>query len=623
MIVNQEIHKNASIIHCYKCGSPRVLHVCHHCALPMCSSHVFAGIDKKGNLLSSEFTKLKLSKECGQEAFHCEKCFHTIRDQTVKPIIVGVIIILLSLILVSSNQLKIFCILSGVGLIGYGFYINKKNRVNLTRKKPALPVIPGFNKLQIKETVTGSINLSPDGLYSVSKSPVLGQINISMTLSELDRDRLKAYTKKYGLARNYCAGFLALEGLAAFQLENSYRHLNRIIPLIDTIDSQPLLMGEDQKDSEKKDLYLSYSLLDEIPDKAFPIQITICFLPESNQQGIELEIQWIRPASLNLELWETLWKLEINQIESFKLQYPVSWGQVERIDPSSGAVVGLDNQTITWNKLKISKLESSCIFKIEFENQIDPVNSFVNGTIKALFTGTLSGLSNIGIFFPTGKRFNLEKKDFIDKKTQLNVDFEINLSSIQYQKFKEIPDDENNVTLFVNNVSPNYVTITTLVNIISRQGFYVKQLIENQHTTITTKAETRKINHIWSISGRWYDGVYPIEFRIDLRGEEEINYNNQFLGGSTEIKLIVKGYYSNFEMESKIIDVWNRLYNLSRETLESLAISSSYQDQSLLMPSVEDQSSFVVMDAELVDTHDYPSDDSNNDNDYTESDESS
>jgi hypothetical protein len=615
MFSTKEIRKNASEIHCYKCGSPHIKYVCHHCAKPMCHKHVlYAFDDRKNKLLSGEFTKLKLSDECQEKPYHCEQCIHIIRDQDWKPIVFGITFLLLSLMVIPNSRLgiKLFGLLTGAGLVGYGFHTNNKRKEEFHRAKPHLPVLPRFDQVQIKEVLSGHVTLNPEGLYTVSTFPVEGQLDVAMTLTDLDRKRLDQYRKKYGLEEKFHAGFIALEGFAGFRLNNWDNTDIRIIPLVDQVRNQPLLNGSDQRNSGKKQVKLSYSLLDMPPEKSFPVQVVISFLSETDQQGIEIGIQWIKPESLDFELWKDLWNLEIDKIESLKLCYPVSWGQVENLMPSDCAVIGLNNQTITWNQVQISeqsRKQCRYTFRIQFENRIDSLNSSVFGEVKVLFKGTLSGLKNLGIYFPTGNRIKTLQEEFTIK-TEIHADFELSLASLRYQQIRRVPEPYKNEsdlirpeTLIFPNVSPNYITVTSLADAISEQGFYVKQLIENQPTT---NARTGRINRIWTIFGRWYDGVYPVDFQIDLRGDEESTFDDRFSSGTTAIKLTVTGTHSSTEMERKIENVWDRLNSLRQDTLRRLFGSEPYSEQVLFLPSAEESSVSMTAEIEdIVDNSDY------------------
>ncbi len=97
--------------------------------------------------------------------------------------------------------------------------------------------------------------------------------------------------------------------------------------------------------------------------------------------------------------------------------------------------------------------------------------------------------------------------------------------------------------------------------------------------------------------GRWYEGVYPIDFQINIEGEEIDNSELNDFPGKTEAKLTVKGTYSNAEMENKIENIWEQLKLLIYETLTQLSEQRLNKEQvSLPHSSSEDA---ISMNAEI------------------------
>lgn len=605
------ISKNAPKRRCYKCGEPDIRYICHHCGKPMCNEHTFF-VSDKGKLISQEFTKLKLDNEDGEEPYHCEHCIHIIRGQDWKLIATGIIFILLSLIAIPNDRfgVKLMGILIGGGGVGYGLYTNNKRKIESRKFKPLLPVLPRFNQVQIEEKLSSSIILDSEGNYHVSEPSAKGQLNIDMSLTNVDCERLEQYGKKYGSADRFHGGFAVLEGLAGLQFsDHIVRNQNNIrsntnstvIPLIDKVSTQPLLNGVDQRNAEKIQKCFPYSLINMPERNYFPIQLVLSFLPETDKRGIEIGIQTIKPDSNRSKLWEELWNLEIDRIESLELTFPVSWGKVQNLSRSDNAVINDNTKTITWRRVKLTEQDSKnrCTLQVQFENSIDPLDSSVCGKVKVLFQGTLSGVKNISIYLPTGKpgRTLQEKNKETNGEssqaqlivnTEVDADFELSLASLRYQHIKEITEDNNNKininkleNLFFPGVSPDYETIIILTDAMSKpdQGFYVKQVIENPPTI-----NANIINYVWTIFGRWYEGIYPIDFQLDVYGQKS---NEKIIQEDvsvfTKVKLTVKGTHSNSEMEQQIEEVWERLNFVINETLIQLI----YEKQEALPPSLE------------------------------------
>ena len=522
---------------------------------------------------------------------------------------------------IPNNRLgsKLLGIITGGGLVSYGIYANKQRKKQILKLKPPLPLLPNFDLVQIQETLTGSITLDSDGNYDVSVLSGTGQLNIDMSLPSEERKRLKPYQKKYGLAETFHAGFVVLKGSAGFQFtediidnqKNEARN-NTIIPLVDRVSNQPFLSwGEEDRNAEKINFFFNYNLFD-IPDRdSFPIQLILSFFPESDRRILEIIVQWNKPEiKINDNGKAKLWNLRNPKIESLKIQFPRTWGRVE--NSNQEYLIEPDNSTIIWNKFEFLYQEERCIFQVQFENAIEPQESSISGQVKVGFQGTLSGLEDAELFFPTGKKHNkyLTKTRDIDGKrgrnkliinTEVNTNFILSLSSLRYQYSKNFPElskINNNFNTFTSlkfsNVSPNYETIILLSNVISENDFYIKQIIE---TKPVTNPRTNFVSRVWSILGRWYEGVYPIDFQINIEGEEIDNFELNDFPGKTEAKLTVKGTYSNAEMENKIENIWEQLKLLIDDTLTPLSQQGLNKEQvSLPHSSIKDA---ISMNAEI------------------------
>ena len=67
-------------------------------------------------------------------------------------------------------------------------------------------------------------------------------------------------------------------------------------------------------------------------------------------------------------------------------------------------------------------------------------------------------------------------------------------------------------------VVPDYRLVTELTNLISEAGYYVKSVVE--HLPYRDDGRENVLNRVWDIGGRWYEGVLPVDFGINVRGEE-------------------------------------------------------------------------------------------------------
>ena len=70
-----EIKPQVPQVRCYKCGSPRISSLCHHCWRPGCAKHVVPMPRWAGRLLGREGA----GRDLGTDAsYHCHECGHAV-----------------------------------------------------------------------------------------------------------------------------------------------------------------------------------------------------------------------------------------------------------------------------------------------------------------------------------------------------------------------------------------------------------------------------------------------------------------------------------------------------------------------------------------------------------------
>ena len=132
-----------------------------------------------------------------------------------------------------------------------------------------------------------------------------------------------------------------------------------------------------------------------------------------------------------------------------------------------------------------------------------------------------------------------------------------------------VPDraaEDNDRDSFADNfaVIPDEETVIALTNAMSEEGYYVKHVIENPPRS---GRRANEIQRYWDIAGRRYEGVYPIDFNIILTGEEFHSGGVRPDSGSTKVRIVVKGAYTDDEMDTRINDEHKRLRDLTSDTL--------------------------------------------------------
>jgi len=586
--VSAQIIPQAPRARCYECGSTQIANICHHCGRPMCEAHSPAVSDAAGKPLSAEFVGLGLKEtKCGESAMHCTYCAHRLKPPSFQLIIAGSVVVLLSVLIITSNFAVGFLgLLIGGGLAAYGYHSNKRRREEILRSRPSLPMLPRFDSIHMREELRGRIGLDPDGRYNVTASPVEGTLTIACTFGKPERERLLQYQKKYELGKEddatFHCGFALLRGPAGLMFNDDMLaepQRNTVIPLTGLVSAQPFLSRADARGSGEK-IIRKYGLLDAAKTDSLPIRLIPSLLQEGGQRALEIEIQWAQLDPSEAEL-------RITRIESMEVSVPVAWGKIDTM--SDGAVVGTEGsteddeaavRTIAWRRLPVTNLERQegrRRFFIKFEAEIDLL-SRISGKVEVIFERTLSGLEDVELYYPLG---GLREEDKAEIKTWVRADFNLSLAGLRYQDVRIVPDgkrkndkDKQESDTF-ESVIPDHTTVIALTNMMSQEGFYLKRVIENPPRA---GARANVVNRLWDIAGRRYIGVYPIDFHLILAGEEVYSGEIRAQGGTTRTTLSVQGTYTNPDvtgMEAKVENVWIQLNYLIARTLQQLPKAKS------------------------------------------------
>lgn len=578
-----QIKTQAPKARCYECGNTQIDNLCHHCGRPMCTAHSPAVSDATGKPLSVEFVGLGLKEtKCGESATHCTYCAHRLKPPGLQLLIAGFVVVVLSVLLLTSNFAVGFLgLVIGGALAGYGYHSNKRRREQILGSRPSLPMLPRFDSIHLREELLGRIGLDPDGRYHVAAVPVDGTLTIACTFGKQERERLQQYRKKYELGEEddvtFHCGFALLRGPAGLKfndemLEEPQR--NTVVPLTGLVSAQPFLSRADIRGSGEK-IIRKYRLLDKAKTDSLPIRLIPSLLQEGGQRGLEIEIQWAQ-----LDPSET--ELRITRIESMELSVPISWGKIDMV--SDGAVVALEAsgeddeaavRTIAWRRLPVTnreRQEGRRSFFIRFEKKVD-LRSRISGKVEVIFDGTLSGLEDVTLYYPLG---GLREEENADIKTCVRADFNLSLAGLRYQDVRIVPDEKKQndkgkqETDTFEGVIPDHTTVIALTNKMSQEGFYLKRVIENPPRA---GARANIVNRLWDIAGRHYLGVYPIDFHLILTGEEVYSGELRAQGGTTRTTLSVQGTYTNPDitgMEATVENVWTQLTYLIAQTLRQL-----------------------------------------------------
>jgi hypothetical protein len=556
---------------CYECGSTDIRGVCHHCARPMCARHGSAAVrervtssgapgrtdalggpgasgapvDELGGPdtrpISREFAGLKLLP-IRAVVHHCEDHDHT----------VGVIDV--------SKQF-----VSGVF----------KGRQTPAGDLPPLPVFPDVNAVSIVERLTGHVQLNDAG-YAGTLQHIEGEIAIGMTHPQARwQETMGRYRKRHQLPENhpvtFAAGFAVLRGKAGLDFDAGQ---DAVLPdglglaFRGDVGSHDLFDAKDGRPQGEWELSARYKLQPERAPQDIPLWIVPSLGATSGKRVLMIDLHWNMP-----EVDEG--QVELNRFELIEFEVPHQWGNLKSSSPSgaaSSAPAPGQPRIIRWRQHRPAAdgrrhhsgpAPLSMTLKLEFEKPILD-QPWLRGALRATFDRTLSGVTGIDFFLPGGGPVrHLDVKP----RTEISVRFDISLGALRYQERRAVPDDGRAADQF-DGLRPDYRTVAELTNAISADGYYVKTVVADRPKR---DAVRRTIERSWDITGRWYEGVFPINFIINLHGTEPQN-NAAGRAAWTFVKVTVDGTFPNAEMKKKIEDKWDGLHARVTELLTALAV---------------------------------------------------
>jgi hypothetical protein len=572
--------ERAPKVRCYECGSDEIFSVCHHCQKPMCQEHSPLAYREAGKLVrepstsgddakpaSREFAGLKLggTKEA---VYHCEQHAHVVGGPLAGVIGVGVGVAVLGVIILLFAPLPgLVLVLVGAALAGGAFGIRRMRESSAIR--PPLPLVPHVNAVDVTERLTGSVRLE-NGTYTSTVEALEGEIKVNMSASDGSR-LLQLYRRKYRLPDNqpvtFSAGFVMLEGEAGLEFHPGQQAVladrTGVSVGADSADGHDLFPSDLGRTQGEWTFEVGYGLQDDRAPKDIPLWIVPSLVPATDRRTLEIDLHWNKLGPEGHEL-------DLQMFDRIELEVPSGWGNVENVYPGRVEISRSGGRrVIKWQRLKPGDNDSrtrvngskSLTLQIRFERPIieepePPSNGngdnekrklTLSGTVEATFAGMLSGLTGVGIYLPGGGRGH---KPETKPQTKVTVNFDVSLRTLRYQDDRVIPD-ENNADDRANarnkvdefyGVVPDHRTVAELTNAISADDYYVKCVVE--HPPYRDDGRPNVANRVWDIAGRRYDGVFPIDFDINLRGEEVGQGTSSTFAGRTAAQVTVKGAYA-------------------------------------------------------------------------------
>jgi hypothetical protein len=375
-------------------------------------------------------------------------------------------------------------------------------------------------------------------------------------------DPLRDYGRKYrvpeGMPVNFNAGFAMLTGPAGLTFADGqplvlaagtglwFRGQAPGHPLFQTV--------EGHREGEWNPV-VTYQLLEGRKPKTIPLWIVPSLVPSSDQRALEIDLHWTPLGDDDGP--------RVDLFDLIQLRVPAAWGNMENVEPSEATTTpptrGQEHRIIEWQQLaprdedvfvQLRERRSRSL-RIRFEKPIT-ASSTLSGRIEATFKGTLSGVTGVQLYLPGGRKPRREQtghQDGPSAKTKVAVDFTIDLSAIRYQDDRVVPDENNAADIRAHRdkisefagVIPNSAVITRLTDEISKDDYYVKSVVE--HEPDRDYGQANALHRVWDIAGRFYTGVFPIDFDIHVRGRE-IQGASGASAGNTAVQVTVKGSYT-------------------------------------------------------------------------------
>lgn len=576
---NVAIEPRASVARCYECGSSPVFALCHHCWRPGCKKHVRPSA-RWARKIFREGSGPGLAKAL---AYHCGDCAHrkaltsgtagrwlAIGLAGAALAVAGIVTVWLNLIVGA-----IFLLAGGLSAVVAVLHVRRE----VTRVRTALPVplLPKAVDVELTEELRGQITLGRENdEYRTVLEPVKGALSLRFTFGGPDRERVRRRRKRArttDAAVPWCAGRILLPG--PFGIRAGDEIACPILPLDGDSGDHEVFRPQDAPSSSPWRYHCGYELRTEPEITSGPIWITPSIVPDSGRHGLDLDVQWVefgpdedKPLSLRM-------------IELLRLEFPVSWGEIhtwgvrDDVSAQPRATVGLlgeGRRFIELKRLTPGDQEKDEVrathltLSIHFSEQVDPEDE-ISGRVTAEMRGTLSGVTGVTLFNSLGGRRALGKPASV--KTCVDLGFRISLANIRYQALRVDPDrtaEDSNRASYADSfpVIPDDEAVIALTNAMSEEGYYVKHVIENPPRS---GRRANELQRYWDIKGRRYIGVYPVEFHIILTGEEVHGGGIRPDRGATQVRIVVKGAYTDGEMEQKVHEEYKRLRDLTLDTL--------------------------------------------------------
>lgn len=441
-----------------------------------------------------------------------------------------------------------------------------------------LALNPNLRKVKTRERITGTIRLLADRRYEATVDEVSGSVTIEGNWSRVHRaevDRHRRLTRSVPIS--VAAGHLVLHGpgrVAFRPVTHAGANGGPALVLEPLVAHQSVLSSADGLGETQWHPNFGYDITP--PDEGWrlPVWISPNIAAELDRHVLELHVQWCTRGPRKDDAG-----VPLQAIDVLEIAVPANWGTVEHVtkldgdtytsQPEAGADGGPAVRTLTWKKIpfKPASDRGAIRLAVRFSERID-LDHELTGRIEARFAGAVSGLTRTIVYRTDGSP--VARLDGMNKPVTIaDVRFTLSLVGLRYQEQRVVPnrsraeDVRRQESEPFPGVVPDHQTVALLTNNLADEGYSIIRVQENP---AQTSLRPGAVHRLWDLDGRYYEGVYPVEFHLQLSGEEI--HKGQQVSGSTAVTLTVHGSFANIDMERRVVEEWNRLWKRIRICLQ-------------------------------------------------------
>lgn len=447
---------------------------------------------------------------------------------------------------------------------------------------PLLFLDPRVRKLAVTETVTGRCELDEDMAVVSEVESVGGEIAVDAAWTRANTALAKRHLDRYDPKRESVlravSGALVIGGGGQYKVSEPDGDPLRpgVVTLRPRLNDHPALRDKDGRGDLRWRIRVGYTP-DRPADGWTPlVWLTPSFTPNAERRSLDLLVQWntSRPSPLPTDLTpptaKTLARVTVNA--------PTEWGEVDQltVDDVELTVVGRRSATersIEWRKAKVApSTRGQRMLSMSFQHVIDG-DARITGEVEVLFERALSGITDVHLHAAGGAR--RKDRPTATVQTKVVVAFDLRVARGSYQSVRVVPDllrdeDTRDERRHYEGVVPDAQLVAKLVSVLGGHRHLVKSVVESP---ARPGSHAGVQNRMWDITGRWYHGVHPTDFRLTVSGEE--TGPGAEVPPSTQLRLLVHGAYATGEMEEQIIGVHTTMWSRCDSVLAASAMGLS------------------------------------------------